>query len=574
MRRLYSRLVLCALFASMIGSGAIAQTNRKIEEVSPTKGEYSGKTFYTSSHAIIIGINQYKNLSRDSWLQYAEKDALDMREILIRSYGFAPNRIKLLLNDQATKANIEAALSNLSNGDTVHGEDRALIFFAGHGQTVKLPTSGEMGFLIPYDAKVDLEKPENRGGYLQTCIAMNSLWSYLEGSAAKHRLLIADACYGGLLAKMRALRGERPNQTLVNRLLARPAMQAITGGSAGETTQEAPSWGHGAFTYKLLEELKAFAANPDEVLSVSELASTLKISVGNLTDGKQNPQFGNYGGTEGDFLFVTTSPRQVPPIDGAEIIKPTPVKKIPTKIKPEVKPKEDDDPGPIPAPDGGKNKLGTNAVLILPNVHKGEQRKYKVHYEYQFPTLKVVADGTNIVKIKDVGTDGSITEESHLENVTLKANGVNQKTKNTPPQTERYSRLGLELNPIGEGKPTDDFTPEVQRLIDQLSQPLFTEEMKTFGSEWKTTVPNPLVSGEKIVVTSSFGGYLNFKGVKCVTMTQKAKIDRGDGNQIEYAMVFLLNPKTGQPEQAIAAASGVPSKYGDVTIGATIEITL
>ena len=62
-----------------------------------------------------------------------------------------------------------------------------------------------MGFLIPYDAMVDLENPDSRSGYLQTCIPMNSLWSYLEGSAAKHRLLIVDACYGGLLAKMRAL---------------------------------------------------------------------------------------------------------------------------------------------------------------------------------------------------------------------------------------------------------------------------------------------------------------------------------------------------------------------------------
>ncbi len=192
----------CILLASMLRfSGTCwGRQNRKIEEVNPQKGEHAGKTFYSSSHAI-IGINRYQNLPKENWQQYAEKDATDVRDILIKSYGFLPNRITILLNENATKSNIEAALSLLPNDDLVDSEERALIYFVGHGQTVKLPTTGEMGFLIPYDAKVDLEKPANRSGYLQTCTPMNSLWSYLEGSAAKHRLLIADACYGGLLAK-------------------------------------------------------------------------------------------------------------------------------------------------------------------------------------------------------------------------------------------------------------------------------------------------------------------------------------------------------------------------------------
>lgn len=58
---------------------------------------------------------------------------------------------------------------------------------------MKLADGGEMGFLIPYDAKVDMRNPDHRGPYLATCIAMDHLWSYLEAGPARHSLLIAEA---------------------------------------------------------------------------------------------------------------------------------------------------------------------------------------------------------------------------------------------------------------------------------------------------------------------------------------------------------------------------------------------
>ena len=67
-----------------------------------------------------------------------------------------------------------------------------------------------MGFLLPYDAAADLAHPDNRSGYLNTCIDMKSVWTKLEACGARHRLLIADACFAGLLAHSRSP-GEKPN---------------------------------------------------------------------------------------------------------------------------------------------------------------------------------------------------------------------------------------------------------------------------------------------------------------------------------------------------------------------------
>ncbi len=278
--------------------------------VRPKTGVLAGQTAYTNSYAIIIGIGDYAFLPKDKHLDFAAKDATDLRDVLIRSYGFPAENVTLLLDEQATRANIEAALSALSD-DRIKPDDRVLIYFSGHGQTVKLQDGGEMGFLIPHDAKVDMAHPENRSGYLKTCLRMDSLWGYLEASAAKHRLLLADACFGGLLIRGKALNGEKPNRAVIANLLARPALQAMTAGASNQEAQEDPKLGHSAYTFKLLEELKAQAATPDNVFLASELAAALKTSVANLTDSKQTPQFGNFRGTEGDFVFVATNPQQV-----------------------------------------------------------------------------------------------------------------------------------------------------------------------------------------------------------------------------------------------------------------------
>jgi len=306
-----SRTSMLTLACLVLASHVSAQQTKTLA-VRPATGILAGQTAYTNSYAIIIGVGDYAFLPKSSHLDFAARDAGDLRDLLVRSYGFPVENITLLLDEKATRANIETALSMLSD-DKVKPTDRVLIYFSGHGQTVTLQDGGQMGFLIPHDAKVDLAHPENRSGYLATCLRMDSLWGYLEASAARHRLLIADACFGGLLIRGKTLKGEKPNRSVISSLLARPALQAMTAGGGSEEAQEDPKLGHSAYTYKLLEELTAQAANPDSVFLASDLAAALKTSVSNLTNGKQTPQFGNYRATEGDFVFISTAPQRLDP---------------------------------------------------------------------------------------------------------------------------------------------------------------------------------------------------------------------------------------------------------------------
>jgi sulfatase modifying factor 1 len=270
---------------------------------------------YRKSHALLIGINHYKNRPKENWLEYAENDVAELRQMLIDHYGFEPENIKVLPGEQATLENIRRALAALSNPRRIDKEDRVLVFFAGHGQTVKLPDGTDMGFLIPYDADpLDASAPGDPTPYQSSCLAMEEVWTQLKSSPAKHVLLLADACYSGLLARSRA----DVNPQLLSVWSRMPAMEVITGGSAGETTVELSTQHHGAFTHQLLEALKARAASPGQVYTATEIFSSLQSSVPNLVASlsggsrTQTPQLGKYLGREGEFLFIPTGQAVAP----------------------------------------------------------------------------------------------------------------------------------------------------------------------------------------------------------------------------------------------------------------------
>jgi len=140
---------------------------------------------YDNSWAVIIGIDKYQNVPN---LDYAGRDAEHVKSLLIDRFNFPENNLRILVNDEATLMNMKNTLSevSLSAGEN----DRVLIFFAGHGQTMELPDGGEMGYLLPVDG--------NKTDLYVSAIEMNAIQTMSLRSEAKHILYLIDACYGGI----------------------------------------------------------------------------------------------------------------------------------------------------------------------------------------------------------------------------------------------------------------------------------------------------------------------------------------------------------------------------------------
>jgi len=249
---------------------------------------------YDDSWAVIIGINKYTN-----WplLDYAVNDAESIRDLLINTFGFESDHIFLLTDEAATLKKIKDTLSDL--GEKVGKNDRVIIYFSGHGQSLDLENGGQMGFLIPVDGST------RNSRLYSSSLAMSDIKAISNFIPAKHILYLVDACYSGLLASTQ--KGLSTNDKLYLRqiTLAR-GRQIITAGGKGEVSYERPEWGHGAFTYKLLEGLETGLAdlNDDGIITSSELGNYLKDKVPRISNFKQIPRFKYLTEDEGEFVFL------------------------------------------------------------------------------------------------------------------------------------------------------------------------------------------------------------------------------------------------------------------------------
>jgi hypothetical protein len=240
---------------------------------------------YRKSWAVVIGINAYQQWPK---LQYAVNDALAIEQLLKRQ-GF--DEIITVFDGEATQQRILRILGDELYAQT-QDEDRVFIFFAGHGQTQDLPNGSKMGYIIPVDG--DLLH------YYSTAISMHQLQDLADRIRAKHMFYAMDACFSGLLLR---LRGGFADDGGALGLTTAPTRQVLTAGAEGEKVVELE--GHGLFTKSLLSGLEGAAdVNGDGYVTASELYQFITPRVMEGSRNLQNPTFGRLGLGQGEFVFI------------------------------------------------------------------------------------------------------------------------------------------------------------------------------------------------------------------------------------------------------------------------------
>lgn len=266
---------------------------------------------YARSHLLVIGIDKYPKSSNLDELSCAVNDANAVADLLISNFGFDASRTVRLRNSEATKARILSELTRLTKPSVAGEDDRIVVFFACHGASVKQGREeSEGGFLVPYDGKVDPRDPSDPSTYLGSCIRMHELWELLGYSSAKHILVIADACFGGLINS----RGPSLARADIPHYLAQTAHVVITAGNATEKSHENIALGHGLFTRCLLD---AFASLSDRTtgFTSSDLYEALKYPVQQLSGSKQHPVLDHLSGPDHEVLFFPTKAVVTPKVE-------------------------------------------------------------------------------------------------------------------------------------------------------------------------------------------------------------------------------------------------------------------
>lgn len=243
---------------------------------------------YSTSHALIIGINKYKYVSP---LSYARNDAEAIRNVLVQLFGFKLEHVTALYDDDATYGAIRSAFLSYANAGTDY-DDRLLVFFAGHGHTIT-GRKGEIGYLVPSDGRTD---------DLSTLLRWDDLTKNGDLINAKHILYIMDACYGGLALTRSIAPGTK---RFLKDMLTRHSRQVIAAGKANEVVSDGggPRLGHSMFTGHLLDALEADVLRTEGgAVTANRAMAYVYHKVSGDPDSNQTPHYGFIDG-DGDFIF-------------------------------------------------------------------------------------------------------------------------------------------------------------------------------------------------------------------------------------------------------------------------------
>jgi WD40 repeat protein len=225
-----------------------------------------------------IGVNRYDDATIPN-LNYAVDDAREIIRAFKTQEGkvYAKVNSLLIADGEAVAPTRDAIIDNLGFLKNAGQRDVVMLFIAGHG----LNDDGGNFYFLPSDAGFNAD-----GSIRQSrAIPNRDIRSILDVPGQK--LVFIDACHseGTSGRKSRAVE----NNGLVRELMD-PGTVIFTSSRGTELSQEAPEYGHGLFTYALIEGIGGRAdLISDGVVTIKELDTWVSQRVPELSRGQQHP---------------------------------------------------------------------------------------------------------------------------------------------------------------------------------------------------------------------------------------------------------------------------------------------
>ena len=224
---------------------------------------------------LVAGVSEHSN-PRYS-LNYPAVDASAIAEMLEAKGAsiYGEVHVKVLNDKESTTPNIQGALNEIS--EKIGKEDVLMMFIAGHGVRTK---AGEYYF-ITHDA--------NPVRLKETAFSWQAFEDLLRTMPARGVVLFADTCHSGDIVKPASRFASTDEMT--QGLVKKSGVVVFVSSQGCEYSLESTEWGHGAFTFALLEAMEGKANfQPDKVITMAELQLYVPTRVRRITKNKQHPR--------------------------------------------------------------------------------------------------------------------------------------------------------------------------------------------------------------------------------------------------------------------------------------------
>lgn len=256
--------------------------NNDRTEAIPDEIKIELKAIEASSNLYIlaVGLNEYKNTRYN--LNYGRADAEAFAEAVAqRGQGiFKEIHKREIFDSDATRANIQAAFTELSK--QARPQDAFVFYYAGHGVMSEGDDNNPADFyLVPYEV---VRIYGDDGSLTTNGIAARTLRDLIKNVRAQKQLIVLDACQAGGAVETIAMRGASEEKAILQ--LARSAgVTVLASAGQDQVATEFSKLGHGVFTYALLKGLNGDAdGSPrDGKVTVKELEAYISDQVPELT---------------------------------------------------------------------------------------------------------------------------------------------------------------------------------------------------------------------------------------------------------------------------------------------------
>lgn len=284
------------------GGGSVASSDRVLEwpDLSRPAPEVGGGE---RDYAVIVGIGEYAHVAP---IPGATRNAVDWYRHLVKSVGVPSDRVSLLLDEDATREEIQLAAEQAAT--RVGRNGRLWFVFIGHGAPA---ASGDDGLLIGFDAQQKARSLAARS------LRRSELLETLESGRAEAIHVVLDACFSGRNASGEQLvAGLQPLVVTTSQPTADARTTLLTAAASDEYAGPLPGAARPAFSYLVLGGLRGWAdLDEDGRVSAGELHRYATSTMRSTIRGRR--QTPTLVGTEQ--ARVALSPRESGP-DVADLI--------------------------------------------------------------------------------------------------------------------------------------------------------------------------------------------------------------------------------------------------------------
>lgn len=242
------------------------------------------------NYALCVGINDFQNLPRGSWLNGCVNDANDFAAVLGSGYGFTGAQIEVLSDAEATKANVMGRLSEAIERASADGLKHLVFTFSSHGTQIPDTSGDEVDHADEAFATYDLNQAGDQWDPA-TLISDDELHALFARAGSGLLIeVVLDTCHSGTgLKALDLLPGRRPRflppptpigldrtatadprafRDLVARASGGSRPILLAGCRSDQTSADAVFDGryNGAFTYYLLNEMRTDPTRSRRVL--------------------------------------------------------------------------------------------------------------------------------------------------------------------------------------------------------------------------------------------------------------------------------------------------------------------